>query len=125
MAISSAGWAEEPKVAELPCAERVRLLKAQTREMAFTRVRGKLSVDGRIGDEAWSGAEPVTDFLQRETFEGIPATEPRTSRSSTMTRTSISASVASTATPTAPRRERRSGTRTSLLLPRSAGDGDR
>ena len=29
-----------------------------------------------MNDEAWSHAEPVTDFYQRETFEGLPATEP-------------------------------------------------
>ena len=76
MVISAAGWAEETNSAELPRAERVRLLKARTWEMRATRLRAKLSIDGRLDDEAWGGAEPVTDFFQRETFEGIPATEP-------------------------------------------------
>jgi hypothetical protein len=113
MVIAAAGWTKETNLAELPREERVRLLKARTWEMRATRLRAKLSIDGRLDDEAWGGAEPVTDFFQRETFEGILRPSPRTSRSSTTTRPSTSAFVASTATPIAPWRERCSGTRTS------------
>jgi hypothetical protein len=76
MAVGAAGAAEDPNLAQLPRAERVRLLEARSWEMQAFPVRGKLSIDGRLDDEAWQAAEPVTDFFQRETFEGIPATEP-------------------------------------------------
>ncbi len=66
----------ESDLAKLPREERVRLLKARPWEMRAFPVQGKLSIDGRVDDEAWAAAEPVTDFYQRETFEGIPATEP-------------------------------------------------
>ena len=76
MAISALAWAKEPDLAKLPRAERVRLLKGRTWEIRASRIQGKLSIDGRLDDKAWSDAEPVTELFQRETFEGIPATEP-------------------------------------------------
>ncbi|MGH6692210.1 MAG: DUF5916 domain-containing protein, partial [Gammaproteobacteria bacterium] len=39
------------------------------------RVGEPLSVDGRLDDPAWAGAEPVTRFTQRIPREGDPATE--------------------------------------------------
>ena len=76
MAVGAAGAAEDPNLTQLPRAERVRLLQARSWEMRAFPLRGKLSIDGRLDDEAWQAAEPVTDFFQRETLEGIPATEP-------------------------------------------------
>lgn len=54
--------------------ERVRQLQARTWEMRASRVEGELQIDGRVDDEAWRRATPVTDFYQRESFEGLPAT---------------------------------------------------
>ncbi len=56
--------------------ERVRVLSAQRWEMTATRVDGEIDVDGNLADAAWSLAEPVTTLYQRETYEGLPATEP-------------------------------------------------
>lgn len=32
-------------------------------------------IDGKLDDEAWTGATPLTDFVQREPFEGTPVSE--------------------------------------------------
>jgi hypothetical protein len=32
-------------------------------------------IDGRLDDAAWQGIEPITDFIQRELNEGVPASE--------------------------------------------------
>ena len=76
LALTIAIASEKPDFASLPREERVRLLKARTWEMRALRVQEKLSIDGRLDEEAWRRAEPITDFFQRETFEGLPATEP-------------------------------------------------
>jgi hypothetical protein len=39
--------------------------------MRATRVRGELSIDDRIDDEAWSG-EPITDFFPAGDVRGHP-----------------------------------------------------
>src|SRR4026209_699416 len=39
------------------------------------RAEGVLKLDGRLDEEAWSKAVPVTGFTQHEPFEGKPATE--------------------------------------------------
>jgi Domain of unknown function (DUF5916)/Carbohydrate family 9 binding domain-like len=57
-------------------AERVRRLKARTWEVRAVRLSGDLQIDGKLDDPAWASALPVTDFYQRETHEGLPATEP-------------------------------------------------
>ena len=36
---------------------------------------GSIRLDGRLDDEGWRPAEPVTDFTQKEPTEGAPATE--------------------------------------------------
>ena len=56
--------------------QRVRTLQERSWDITAQRVTGELLIDGRIDDEAWDLAEPITDFYQRETFEGLPATEP-------------------------------------------------
>ena len=33
------------------------------------------AIDGRLDEDVWEGAEPFTDFVQAEPFEGEPATE--------------------------------------------------
>jgi hypothetical protein len=66
----------EPDLAQLRREERVQKLKERSWEMRAFPVQGELTIDGRVDDEAWAASEPVTDFYQRETFEGIPATEP-------------------------------------------------
>jgi len=76
LVLSIAIASEKPDFASLPREERVRLLKERTWEMRAFRVEGELSIDGRLDEEAWRRAEPITDFFQRETFEGMPATEP-------------------------------------------------
>ena len=44
--------------------------------MTAVPVKGALVIDGRVSDAAWSRAVPVMSLYQRETFEGLPATEP-------------------------------------------------
>ena len=36
---------------------------------------GAIHVDGRVDEEAWHRATPITDFIQKEPNEGIPPTE--------------------------------------------------
>jgi hypothetical protein len=64
------------ELAQLPRQERVRLLNERSWEMRAFPVHGELEIDGRLDDADWAAAEPVTDFYQRESFEGLPATEP-------------------------------------------------
>ena len=33
------------------------------------------AIDGRLDEDVWAAAEPLTDFIQAEPFEGQPATE--------------------------------------------------
>ena len=44
--------------------------------MTAVPVKGALVIDGRVSDAAWSRAVPVMSLYQRETFKGLPATEP-------------------------------------------------
>ena len=44
--------------------------------MTAALVDGALVIDGRVSDAASSRAVPVKSLYQRETFEGLPATEP-------------------------------------------------
>jgi hypothetical protein len=39
------------------------------------RVAAAITVDGRLNESAWSGAAPITRFLQRDPDEGAPASE--------------------------------------------------
>jgi len=55
--------------------ERVRVLRGRAWEVVAVPVRGTLRLDGRVDDEAWRAAPPVSDFYQRERYEGLPATE--------------------------------------------------
>ncbi|MGH9383241.1 MAG: DUF5916 domain-containing protein [Vicinamibacterales bacterium] len=42
-----------------------------------TRVaNGAIRVDGRLDDEAWPKATPITDFIQKEPTEGVAPTDP-------------------------------------------------
>lgn len=68
------GFAQE--LSDLSREERVRRLSALSWEVTATRVESELEIDGRLDDAAWKDAEPITSFYQRETFEGLPATEP-------------------------------------------------
>ena len=36
---------------------------------------GAIRVDGRLDEETWLGATPVTDFVQKEPTEGAPPTD--------------------------------------------------
>jgi hypothetical protein len=48
------------------------------RERPFTspvRIEHPPVIDGRLDDEAWGAAKPITGFVQREPVEGAPATE--------------------------------------------------
>src|SRR5688500_12513458 len=41
-----------------------------------TRVaNGSIRVDGRLDDEAWQKATPITDFIQKEPVEGAAPTD--------------------------------------------------
>lgn len=67
---------DDEALSKLPREERVRLLSRRSWEIRAERVEGSLEIDGSLEDEAWRRAEPVTSFYQRETYEGLPATEP-------------------------------------------------
>ena len=41
---------------------------------AFSTVEAP-AIDGRLDEDVWAAAEPLTDFIQAEPFEGQPATE--------------------------------------------------
>jgi hypothetical protein len=45
------------------------------RSVTAVRVETPPVVDGRLNEEVWSRAAPATDFIQREPFDGHPATE--------------------------------------------------
>lgn len=50
---------------------------AQERKQArAVRKRGDIRLDGRLDDEAWQAATPVTDFIQAEPVEGDAPTDP-------------------------------------------------
>ena len=33
------------------------------------------TIDGRLDEEVWRGGTPISDFVQRELNEGVPASE--------------------------------------------------
>ncbi|MDE2972922.1 MAG: hypothetical protein OXU35_11485, partial [Acidobacteriota bacterium] len=41
---------------------------------AFSTVEAP-AIDGRLDEDVWAAAEPLTDFVQADPFEGEPATE--------------------------------------------------
>jgi hypothetical protein len=46
------------------------------KQATATRVpNGSIRVDGRLDDEAWQKASPITDFIQKEPVEGAPPTD--------------------------------------------------
>ena len=50
---------------------------ANRKQAAATRVaNGSIRVDGRLDDDAWQKAVPVTDFIQKEPVEGAQPTDP-------------------------------------------------
>jgi len=76
-AVAHAGQGvDDEALKKLPRAERVAILNAQSWEMTAAPLEGTLVIDGRVSEAAWSRAVPVTSLYQRETFEGLPATEP-------------------------------------------------
>ena len=49
---------------------------ANRKQATATRVpNGSIRVDGRLDDEAWQKAVPITDFIQKEPVEGAPPTD--------------------------------------------------
>jgi hypothetical protein len=49
---------------------------ANRKQATATRVpNGSIRVDGRLDDEAWQKAVPITDFVQKEPVEGAPPTD--------------------------------------------------
>ncbi len=49
---------------------------ADRKRATATRVaNGSIRVDGRLDDEAWQKATPITDFIQKEPTEGAPPTD--------------------------------------------------
>lgn len=47
------------------------------KQATATRVpNGSIRVDGRLDDEAWQQAAPITDFIQKEPIEGAAPTDP-------------------------------------------------
>jgi hypothetical protein len=60
----------------LEAQERSADVPAQRKQATAVRVAdGAVRVDGRLDDEVWSRAVPVTDFVQKEPTEGAPPTE--------------------------------------------------
>jgi Domain of unknown function (DUF5916) len=54
-----------------------RAARARPRPVArAARVTTAPVIDGRLDDEAWRSGTPITDFVQRELNEGVPASEP-------------------------------------------------
>ena len=46
------------------------------KQASVSRIRdGAIQVDGRLDDEAWLGATPITDFVQKEPVEGAAPTD--------------------------------------------------
>ncbi len=49
---------------------------ANRKQATATRVpNGSIRVDGRLDDEVWQKASPITDFIQKEPVEGAPPTD--------------------------------------------------
>ena len=50
---------------------------ANRKQATATRVpNGSIRVDGRLDDEVWQKATPITDFIQKEPTEGAAPTDP-------------------------------------------------
>src|SRR5688500_17893424 len=50
---------------------------ANRKQATATRVpSGSIRVDGRLDDEVWQKATPITDFIQKEPDEGASPTDP-------------------------------------------------
>src|SRR3990167_3920364 len=49
---------------------------ANRKQASAVRVaNGSIRVDGRLDDEAWQNASPITDFIQKEPVEGVAPTD--------------------------------------------------
>ena len=72
------------------CASRRRpsTAPANRKQATATRVpNGSIRVDGRLDDEAWQKATPITDFIQKEPVEGAAPTDAMDVRHRCMTMT--------------------------------------
>ena len=72
-----APWLMVCALAAHPAAARDQAAAAGVRQQASaSRVAdGAIRVDGRLDEDAWLGAAPVTDFVQKEPTEGAPPTD--------------------------------------------------
>ena len=59
----------------MPREARVAALEARSWEIRAEPAGEPISVDGWLDEAAWERAEPVGDFYERETREGLPSTE--------------------------------------------------
>jgi hypothetical protein len=61
----------------LVCAPTLWAQAPERKQASATRVaNGSIRVDGRLDDEAWQKATPITDFIQKEPDEGAAPTDP-------------------------------------------------
>jgi hypothetical protein len=67
-AVTVSAAAQSPQLASSPSA-------SERRVAAATATRTPPTIDGRLDDEAWKAAAPLTGFVQRELHEGDPVTE--------------------------------------------------
>ena len=67
-ASSPRAFAADPVPIQLPGADGRRTVTA-------VEIRGAITMDGALDEEAWRAAEPATGFVQAEPHEGEPATE--------------------------------------------------
>jgi hypothetical protein len=63
-------------VAAAPAAAQVSGSAARKQAHALLVADGSIRVDGRLQEEVWLGATPISDFIQKEPVEGAPPTDP-------------------------------------------------
>ena len=55
--------------------ERTGVVTSRKQASAIRVADGSVRVDGRLDDEVWNSAEPITDFVQKEPQEGAAPSE--------------------------------------------------
>src|SRR5437870_4009070 len=50
-------------------------VESDSAQVVAVRVERPPGLDGLLTDQTWSAAVPITNFIQRELHEGMPATE--------------------------------------------------
>lgn len=74
-AVTAAAGVQAGGTASIPPAETIRPGESTRRTVRAVRVAEALNLDGILNERVYQDVQPITDFVQQDPIEGVPATE--------------------------------------------------